>query len=220
MKVTAGWITAFAASVVTLPLAAPDLEPVRETNLLVFPNQSKGTAGKSPLVSEIRASVGNLELAALSITSATGSCKVKTVVVFNLASVAPDHQPCLIQQARALAPVLRRFPNVAVLLFRMNGQSFISLSETGRPELINTSCRTRMGRSRMIASRRLYRGGSSGGRGGGAPTGARVIGWVHPVYDGNLIQYDAVMAGKGYEEPSYTPNSAYGWLVAFTRAGD
>ena len=45
------------------------------------------------------------------------------------------------------------------------------------------------------------------------------FGWLHPAFASTQAQHDQAVAGRSPVEPSYTPNAAYDWLDAFTRAG-
>ncbi len=104
----------FAASAVSLLTSAlPAPKPILETSLLVFPNKP---TGEVPPASDFRATVGNVKYEVGSVTAAAGSTDLKTAIVFDLASIAPEQHPCLIQQARAMVPELRRMPNVALFV--------------------------------------------------------------------------------------------------------
>jgi hypothetical protein len=82
-------------------------KPILETNFLVFPRKLPAT-GQVPTATDLRATVGKMEYGVRAVTPAAGSPDLKTIVVFDLASVPRDYQPCLIQQAKAMAPDLRR----------------------------------------------------------------------------------------------------------------
>jgi hypothetical protein len=108
-----------AASAGSLMMGAPPApKPMLETSFVVFPNNPVAGAGEVPRASDFRATVGRVEYEVRSVTAAAGSSDLKTAIVFDLASIPPDYQPCLIQQARAMAPELRRRRNVALFVAR------------------------------------------------------------------------------------------------------
>lgn len=106
-----------------LGAAPPSPQPILETNLLVFPSKAPG-AGQLPSASDFRATVGKLEYEVRSVRPAAGSPDLKTIVVFDLASVSQDYRPCIIQQARAMAPALRRMGNLAVFVVSVEWTEF------------------------------------------------------------------------------------------------
>ncbi len=108
-------VSLFAVSAGALLISAPpSTKPILETEFLVIPNRAFVGSGVLPQASDFRATVGKEELQVRSVTPAAGSPDLKTIVVFDLASVPPDYQPCFIQQVKALAPDLRRISNVAL----------------------------------------------------------------------------------------------------------
>ncbi len=120
-----GWIahTAFQAAFLfawasgTLLMSAPQVpKPILETSFLVFPNKSLAGSGEVPPASNFRATVGKVNYEVRSVSAADDSPDLKTVIVFDLSSIPPDYQPCFIQQAMAMAPNLRRIPNVALFV--------------------------------------------------------------------------------------------------------
>jgi hypothetical protein len=203
-----------------------------ETSFLVLPN--KPVVGVPP-ASELRATVGDKEFEVRSVTGAAGASDLKTVIVFDLASTAPDQQLRLVNQARAMEPGLRRMQNVSLFVVSSewtefhHGFGFGRGSEqyeyflpepesaagygasppSPRPEFVQWM----QGHTEYGPSIQSFRGlarllGSWRGP-------IRVLwlgqdfGWVHPDR-----QY-----GVGGKSPFYTPNAAFGRLDAFARAG-
>lgn len=233
----------FAASACTPLLSAPPApKPILETRLLVFPN--KPASGRDvPPASDFRATVGNLKYEVRSVTAATDSSDLKTAVVFDLASVAPEQQPCLIQQARAMAPELRRIPNTALFVVSYERTDFRATFRYDSGETyeyflpdpkapVKDDCASppppdslwwSRGWGGDTHSRESFRGFAEALQGERGPT--RIIwvgqyfGWVHPVCADNDQQLQEVLEGRSPLEPRYTPNAAYGWLDALTRAG-
>ncbi|MGD0579098.1 MAG: hypothetical protein ABSC08_09230 [Bryobacteraceae bacterium] len=252
-----------------LGAAPPQPPPVLETNLLVFPNKAKG-AGQPPSASDFRATVGKVEYEVRSVIPAAGSPDLKTVVVFDLASVPPDYQPCFIQQARAVAPALRRMNNVTLFVVSWEWTRFHKPFGYGPREMYEyflpepkptnedecvplksplpqlNSGWTRGWREREradprfllyaygdpayseLATIRSFRGIAEFFQTQRGPVRVLWIGqrfgWVHPKYytlptspdDTNVLAgWDPVSP----EEPGPTPDAAFLWLDAFTRAG-
>jgi hypothetical protein len=240
----------------------PAPKPILETSLLVFPNNPVAGAGEVPRASDFRATVGKVEFEVRSVTAAAGSSDLKTAIVFDLASIPPDYQPCLIRQARAMAPELRRRRNLALFVASYEWTEFhkpfgYGSGETYEyflPELNAASkdaCaslpppRPQYGWSRGWSERARTDPGFRGGywelvyaalstcqsfrgladalQSEHGPIQVFWVGqrfeWVHPGYADTRKEYEDVVAGRRPWEPGYTPNAAYGWLDAFTRAG-
>ena len=232
------FFAASAGSLLTSAPAAP--KPVLETNLLVFPNKP---AGEVPPASDFRATVGNVKYEVRSVTSAAGSSNLKTAIVFDLASVAPEQQPCFIQQARAMAPELRRMPNVALFVVSYEWTEFhqpfrYDSGETyeyflpdpkapAKDECASPPPRESISWSRDWGgdkpSRESFRGLAAALQNSQGPIRVfwvgQYFGWVHPICADSDQQLHEVLEGRSPLEPRYTPNAAYGWLDAFTRAG-
>jgi hypothetical protein len=225
-------------------MSAPKLpKPILETSFLVFPN--KQASGVVPPASEFRATVGKVKYEVRSVTPAASARDLKTVIVFDLASTAPDEQPCLIHQARAMAVELRRIPNVALFVVSYEWTEFhkpfgYGSGETYEYFLPEPNTAVQDACPSQPSPRPEFFWWSRGWAGGGPSRESfrglaeilqsergpirvfwvgQYFGWVHPVYANTYEQYIDVVEGRSPFEPFYTPNAAYGWLDAFTQAG-
>jgi hypothetical protein len=93
--------------------AAP--KRILETTLLVLPNQPVTGVAEVPPASDFRARVGNLEFEVRSVTPA-GASDLKTIIVFDLASIAREDQWTLLDQARTMEPGFRQMRNVSLFV--------------------------------------------------------------------------------------------------------
>jgi hypothetical protein len=83
-----------------------------ETNYFVLPSKAIGGATETPRAADFRATVGKEAYEVRSVSRAADWKDLKTVFVFDLASTAPQLQPCLIAQAKLFAPRLLKEKNV------------------------------------------------------------------------------------------------------------
>jgi hypothetical protein len=227
---------------------------------LVFPKKALG-AGQLPSASDFRATVGKLEYEVRSVRPAAGSPDLKTIVVFDLASVPQDYQPCLIQQARAMAPALRRMGNVALFVVSFEWTEFHKpiryapgemyeyfLPEPNAPAkdecasppppgerfgVLNAkSERARTNQAFPdawedvyggLATCQSFRGLAEALQNERGPIRVfwigQSFGWIYRGVARTRNSYDNVLRGTEPWELDYSPNAAYWWLDAFTRAG-
>ena len=95
-----------------LDAAPPSPPPIVETNYFVLPNKPIGGATETPRAADFRATVGKEAYEVRSVSRAADWKDLKTVVVFDLASAAAELRPCLIEQAKLVAPRLLKEKNV------------------------------------------------------------------------------------------------------------
>jgi hypothetical protein len=115
-----------AGTVTGLALAAP--KRILETSFLVLPNEPAGVVGEVPPASDFRAMAGNVEF---EVRSATRAGDLKTIVVFDLASIAREGLAALIDQARAMQPELRQMRNVSLFVVSTEWTQFHKTFEFG-----------------------------------------------------------------------------------------
>jgi hypothetical protein len=90
--------------------------PVVETNFFVLPNKAIGGATETPRAADFRATVGKEAYEVRSVSRAADWKDLKTIVVFDLASTAPESRACLIAQAKLVAPILLKQKNVELFV--------------------------------------------------------------------------------------------------------
>lgn len=209
-------------------------EAILETRFLILPNKPVTGVGAVPPASDFRATVGNKKFEVRAVTRAADSSDLKTVIVFDLASIPRDGQLRLVDQARAMEPGLRRMRNVSLFVVSYEWTEFHNafgtageqyeyfLPEPGsaagdrgapppspRPEFLKWT----EGQAVYGPSIQSFRGLARVLQNGRGPIRVLWIGqdfgWVHP--DRQYI--------VGGRSPFYAPNAAFGRLDAFTQAG-
>ena len=234
----------FAASLFGLGLptpasaAPPTPTPTVETNLFVLPNKPLGNGILELQPSDFRATVGKQAYEVRSVTRAADRGNLKTVVVFDLASTAPESRPCLLAQARSIAPRLlalwgaslfvvasespetrQRFSSVAGATF----EYFLPGSRTAETD----PCSPLPGEGPKIRGKSTSRGVFQAlAQTLSAEAGPVRVLWIGQQFDwfstrslGTEIRWD-FGEGQSYATDPFTPpTAAYEWIDELTRAG-
>ena len=218
-----------------LGAAPPSPPPIVETNYFVLPNKAIGGATEAPRAADFRATVGKRAYEVRSVTPAADWKDLKTVVVFDLASTPQELQPCLIAQAKLVAPRLFKERNIELFVVSSqwtqfhyhfsfgNGPAFeYFLPEPGAATTDPCSTPPVLKSKLSSYSRKFVNPSSENAFQDLVVALKTERGPVRVFWIGeNFRWFDTEYAGGGWYEAHdfHPPNAAYGLVDEITRAG-